>query len=110
MKTKLLWCLVGVNLALLAALVLQHTGSNAAMAQQRANPSTARDYVLIPAAVAGSDNSVIYVVNETDNQLGAWIYEEGRGQGALTRPIDLGRVFGDEKPQLREDPNTRRRY
>lgn len=109
MKSKLLWCLLGINLALLAALVLQHTGVNTAMAQRAAVP-TAKDYVLVPAAVAGSDTAIVYVVNESDNQLGAWVYEDGRGQGALTRSVDLGRVFGDEKSQVREDPNTRRRY
>lgn len=89
MKTKVFWCLVGVNLALAGMFIAQRIGTSTAIAQQNQQP----EYVLMPGTVAGADRGVVYVLDTTNGMLGAMSYNETRGRIDIMEPNNLARVF-----------------
>jgi hypothetical protein len=89
MKNLLLWSLVVLNVALAAAFIGRHTASNSAVAQAR-RPG---DFILIPGDVAGSSNSVVYIIDSVNGELSAMLYDDTRKQLDAMPKINLARDF-----------------
>lgn len=90
MKSRILWCLAGINAALLLMALLPSMRPSAAMAQRL---DRGQDYMLIPGQISGSDAGVVYILNESGNLLGGMTFDEGRGRLITMRPVDLIEVF-----------------
>jgi hypothetical protein len=103
MKSTLLWSLAGLNLLLAAILVAKITPDNQAMAQ-RALPG---DYLMIPGQAVGLSYSVVYVVDQTNQQLSAMAWNQGKME--MIPAIDLKRVFGDDAGGGQNPPRGRTR-
>lgn len=97
-KSNLLWCLIGINLALIAAVVVPHVKGNTAMAQGVGRPA---DYMLIPGEVAGSDRGVVYVIDSTNRLISAIALEDASGRVEVMQPVSLDRVFDSGDGHLR---------
>ena len=70
MKTKILWSLAVLNVALLAMFIMRQTRDNSALAQMRgAAPARAGDYVMVPGEVTGGNSEVVYVIDTTSGEL-----------------------------------------
>ena len=89
MKSKLVWALVALNVALAAGLVVRWMKPQTAMAAQAA--ARPGDYIMVPAEVVGGSSTLIYVVDTTTNQLSGMAYDQDRL--VALPPMDLGRVF-----------------
>lgn len=88
MKSKVIWALVALNVALLACLCGQWVGVTIASAQ--AAPAVS-DYLLIPGTVQGSTSQVIYMIDERSGLLSARTINNN--QLIDMPPIDLNRLF-----------------
>ena len=82
MKSTLLWALIVLNVALLALFIGRLTHDNTAMAQGApAAPPAARrmgDYLTIAGDVNGGDSGVVYIVDTSNELLGAMAYDDTR--------------------------------
>lgn len=96
MKSKLLWCLVGVNAALLITYVMPRVHENTAVAQRVERPA---DYVIIPGQISGADRGVVYIVDSSNGMLSAMAYDNSSGAIEVMPPTDLTRTF-EEGPSL----------
>lgn len=100
MKTKVLWALVALNVLLLVGLIAP-LGHNPASAQVGgANLARPGDNLLmITGEVIGGNSAVVYIVDETTNQLNATTYfEQGANRGQLRdlgQAIPLDRIYED---------------
>src|SRR5688500_16807967 len=90
MKTKVLWALVALNVALFVALLGRVNGDNAAVAQANRRPS---NYLMIPGQTAPGSAGVIFLLDTTTGTLGAMSYDDARRELSSMPPIDLDRVF-----------------
>jgi len=93
MKTRVLWMLLGLNIGLVAMLVLGALPEKQAMAQRVVRPN---DYLLIPGDITGSDQGVVYIVDTSTGALGAMTYEDANRRLVTMPYIDLNRVFGGQ--------------
>jgi hypothetical protein len=89
MKSKALWALVALNILLLAALVWPRT-SNTAHAAAPARPG---DYILVPGQVQGGNSEVIYILDESNRQLSARVWDMNAKGFSDMAPLPLDRVF-----------------
>jgi hypothetical protein len=96
MKSKVVWALVALNVALSVCFVAQWLRPNTATAQaaQAARPS---DYILIPGTVQGNPAQVVYMI---DTQNG-WLSARSFGGQAMIdmAPINLNRLFNPQAPK-----------
>lgn len=99
MKSKVLWCLAGANIALGLMYVMPHLQQNAAAAQRVERPS---DYVMIPGSISGSDRGVVYIIDTSNGMMSAVAYDDSSGTIEVMAPTDLIRTF-------EEGPNINRR-
>jgi hypothetical protein len=72
LKTAAFWTLVLVNFVLLGSFVSRMTKPNIAAAQAGARQG---DYIMIPGSVIGGSNDVVYVLDQTNHQLGGMSYD-----------------------------------
>ena len=72
MKSVALWTLIAINAVLLATFVSHMSRPNTARAQS-ARPG---DYLMIPGAIIGGVNDVVYVVDQNSHELGAMTYDD----------------------------------
>ena len=93
MKSRLIWCLVGVNIALAITLIAPRLRENSAMAQQRIDRPA--DYLMIPGEVGGADRGVVYIVDSSNGMMSAVAFEDSSGKIEVMPPTDLVRVFQD---------------
>lgn len=89
MKTTLLYALATLNALLLCTFVARLLPDNAANAQVR-RPG---DYLLIPGEVSGASAGLVYVLDQTNQSLGAFAFDENARAMTAMPPIDLTRVF-----------------
>lgn len=101
MRSMVLWCLLGVNIALVALFVLPRVRDNSALAQGVNRPA---DYLLIPGTVSGIDRGVVYIVDTTNGMMSAVAYEDSSGTIEVMPPTDLTRTF-QEGPTRRTTRN-----
>lgn len=90
MKTKLFWCLLGVNLALAGTYLAKWTSANTAVAQAA---DGAPAYLMFPGEVAGADRGVVYVLDTSNGMLSAMSFGDASGRIDIMSPTDLARVF-----------------
>jgi hypothetical protein len=106
MKSKTLWALVGLNVLLLAGLFMSRVGGNAAIAQVR-RPI---DFLMIPGEVTGGNTGVVYIIDTSTGQLGAFQYSDSQKELNIMPPIDLARALeGTAGGGTRGGTGTRRR-
>ncbi len=101
MKATIVWLLVGLNLLLAAVLVARVTPETPAHAQAARRPS---EYLMLPGKAAGAPASVVYVIDTTNAQLSAMMYDESRKRVETINAIDLDRFLNDQAP-LNNTPN-----
>src|SRR4051794_35122612 len=91
MKSTLLWALVVVNVVLLYSFIGRVTHENTALAQ----PAQRRmgDYLTISGEVEGGPSGLVYIVDTSNDLLGAMAYDDSRSQIDVMPVIDLKRVF-----------------
>lgn len=83
--------MIGVNAALAGLLIFNAMSDNTATAQTQSRlPS---EYLMIPGEVSGSPQSIIYVIDTTNDQLSALTFDSAGNEVRTMRPIDLGRAF-----------------
>jgi hypothetical protein len=87
-RSKLIWALVWVNVALLLGVALKLT-SPAAEAQV---PGLS-DYLMIPADIPGGNNAVIYVLDTTHGRLTSVNFDHSTGRVSAMPPMDLNQLF-----------------
>lgn len=102
MKSKIIWCLAGINVAMALSLVLPYIRENTLMAQQRVDRPA--DYMLIPGDISGSDAGVVYILDESNSVLSAMAFQDSSNRIEVLPPIDLIRVFEENAV----DTNRRR--
>jgi hypothetical protein len=73
MKSSVLWALVGLNAVLLFMFTGQFNHVKTAEAQIR-RPA---DYLLIPGSLSTGGQSVVYIIDSTNGQLGGMAYNDG---------------------------------
>ncbi len=92
MKSTVLWLLVIVNAVLVGTFVFRAVPDNAAHAQAAAARRPG-DYLLIPGALSGGSNAVVYVLDVSTGALSAMGYDEPRNEINMMTPLQLNRVF-----------------
>ena len=100
MKTRLIWCLIGVNIALAVTLLPSLLREKTAVAKIP-RPS---DYLMIPGQITGADRGVVYIIDTTQGMMSAVAFEDSSGRIEVMPPTDLVRVFEEGVPA-----GTRRR-
>ncbi len=90
MKTRILWCLVGINIALAIMVLLPRVRDNTAIAQRIDRPA---DYLLIPGEVSGADRGVVFIVDSSNGAMSAITFEDSTGRLEVMPPSDLNRIF-----------------
>ncbi|MCS7032363.1 MAG: hypothetical protein NZ561_00025 [Phycisphaerae bacterium] len=99
MRSTLVWVLVLINLLLLAGLIGRVSRPNAALAQNRPAPARPGDYLMIPGEVTGMPAAVVYMIDITNGQLGAMVYNDTMKRlEAMPGKIDLAAVFSEAAP------------
>jgi len=94
MKSKAVWLLATVNVLLLGNLCLRSL-TPAAHAQAAARPS---DYLMITGEVVGGNNSIVYIVDTRNSQLGARTYDpQAKAIVDMGAPIDLSRFLSTRR-------------
>lgn len=89
MRSTLLYALAALNTLLLCTFVARLLPDNHAEAQVR-RPG---DYLLVPGEVTGASAGLVYVLDQTNQALGAFAYDENARAMTAMPPIDLARVF-----------------
>jgi hypothetical protein len=90
MKSRITWCLIGINIALLTMFLFPRIKPNTAVAQRAERPA---DYILIPGTVLGLDRGIVYVIDSSNGQMSALAYDDASGRLGVMPPTDLLRVF-----------------
>jgi hypothetical protein len=100
MRNRILWALAGLNVLLVMTLAGRLTSDNTAQAQAK-RPS---DYIMIPGEVGGGASAVVYMIDTSNNVLGAMTYDDPQKTLHTMPPIDLGRVFDGGAPNAPRGP------
>jgi hypothetical protein len=94
MKSTMIWALGALNVLLLAAFVGQVTRPNSAVAQAGGRPG---DYIMLPGEVNGGSGAVVYIVDTSNAQLSAMTLDPNAKGLVAMPPIDLARVFNENR-------------
>ena len=89
MKNTVLYALAILNTLLLCSFVARIVPDNTANAQVR-RPG---EYLLIPGEVTGGSVGLVYVLDQSNQSLGAVAYDENAKAMNAMPEIDLNRVF-----------------
>jgi hypothetical protein len=87
-KSRVLWILVWVNVALLVGWALKLTSPNAQGQFRR--PS---EYVMIPGEITGGNSAAVYIVDTTQGRLAAVSFDDSSGRLNTMPWIDLTQTF-----------------
>ena len=88
MKSKLIWGLVWLNVALLVGWALRLTSPPAVAQVPRAS-----DYMMIPGDIVGASAGAVYVVDTDHGQLTAISFDDSQNRLSVMPPIDLNGIF-----------------
>jgi hypothetical protein len=94
MKSTLLWALVILNAVLLCTLLGRVSHDNVA---QAADSRRMGDYLVISGDVNGTANGLVYVLDTSNELLGAMAYDDTRNVIDVMPTIDLRRIL--DQPQ-----------
>lgn len=89
MRSTLLYALATLNALLLCMFVARLLPDNHANAQVR-RPG---EYLLVPGEVSGASAGLVYVLDQSNQALGAFAFDENAKSMTAMPPIDLARVF-----------------
>jgi hypothetical protein len=96
MKSKVVWALVALNVALSVCLAAQWLRPNMATAQVAQAPRPS-DYIVIPGSVQGNPAQVLYIIDTQNGWLGARTFS---GQTIVDGPpLNLNRLFNPQAPK-----------
>jgi hypothetical protein len=93
MKSTLLWALVILNAVLLCTFLGRLSHENAAVAAEPHDVRRMGDYLAIAGNVQSSASGLVYVVDTSNELLGAMAYDDARNQLDVMPVIDLRRIF-----------------
>jgi hypothetical protein len=88
MKSKLIWGLVWLNVALLVSWALRLTSSPAVAQVPRAS-----DYMMIPGEIVGASAGAVYIVDTNQGQLTAVSFDDMQNRLSVMPPVDLNGIF-----------------
>jgi hypothetical protein len=100
MKSTVLWALVILNAALLCTFLGHITRDNTVRAADTNNPQPRRmgDYLVISGDVNGTASGVVYILDTSNDLLGAIAYDDSRSTIDVMPVMDLKRVFEQPMP------------
>ena len=90
MKSTLLWALVVLNLVLLCTFIGRVSRDNTA---QAADSRRMGDYLVVSGDVNSTTSGLVYIVDTSNELLGAMAYDDTRGAIDVMPTIDLKRIF-----------------
>ena len=90
MKSTLLWALVVLNLVLLCTFIGRMSHDNTAVA---ADNRRMGDYLVVSGDVNGTTSGLVYVVDTSNELLGAMAYDDTRNVIDVMPTIDLKRIY-----------------
>jgi hypothetical protein len=90
MKSTVLYALAILNSVLLCTFVARLIPANTAEAQQVPRPG---EYLMVPGEVTGGSAGVVYVIDQTRQELSAIAYDDNRRTMEAMPRIQLARVF-----------------
>ena len=94
MKSTLLWALVILNAVLLCTFLGRVTRDNTAVAQPMSGQARRMgDYLTISGEVEGGPGGVVYILDTSNELLGAMAYDDSRNTIDVMPVIDLKRIF-----------------
>ena len=93
MKSLLLWALVVINVLLLISFIGRFGSPNSAVAQPARQAPRPGDYLMIPGAITGASNGIVYVIDVTNGRLSAMTYNESRTRLEAMQSVDLNAIF-----------------
>ena len=107
MKMTAVWTLVAVNVVLLLMFLLRMGGASPAAAQAGPGPAAGAnalaarpgDYLMLPGEVINGNDSVVYVLDQTNHLLSAMVYDDTSGNLATMAPVSLDRLFTQNRNQ-----------
>jgi hypothetical protein len=88
MKSRIIWALVWVNVALLVGTALKLTSPPASAQLRRPG-----NYIMIPGELVGGNNAAIYIVDTDNGRLSAVSFSDPTNQMSAMPPIDLNAFF-----------------
>jgi hypothetical protein len=98
MKSTLLWALAILNAVLLATFIGRVTPHNMATAAEPMQNRRMGDYLTLSGEVEGGPGGVVYVLDTSNDLLGAMAYDDSRNTIDVMPVIDLKRVFEQPAP------------
>ena len=98
MKSTLLWALIVLNAVLLASFIGRVTPHNMATAAEPTQMRRMGDYLTLSGEVEGGPGGVVYVLDTSNDLLGAMAYDDSRNTIDVMPVIDLKRVFEQPAP------------
>jgi hypothetical protein len=93
MKSTLLWALIILNAVLLATFIGRVVPHNTATAAEPAQTRRMGDYLTISGEVEGGPSGVVYILDTSNDLLGAVAYDDSRTTIDVMPVIDLRHVF-----------------
>jgi hypothetical protein len=94
MKSTLLWALVVLNLVLLCTFIGRMSRDNTAAA---ADNRRMGDYLVVSGDVNGTTSGLVYVVDTSNELLGAMAYDDTRNVIDVMPTIDLKRIYEQQQ-------------
>lgn len=100
MKTTAVWALLILNVALLLLFLVRGSASRPAVAQANgALSARPGDYLMIPGEVINGNDSVVYVLDQTNHLLSAMVYDDTAGALSTMPPVNLDHLFAQPRNQ-----------
>ena len=93
MKSTLLWGLVILNAVLLCTFLGRLSRDNAAVAAEPVRDRRMGDYLVISGSVNSTASGLVYVVDTSNELLGAMAYDDTRNAIDVMPTIDLKHIF-----------------
>ena len=98
MKSTLLWALIVLNAVLLATFIGRVMPRNTATAAEPAQQRRMGDYLTLSGEVEGGPGGLVYILDTSNDLLGAMAYDDSRNTIDVMPVLDLKRVFEQPMP------------
>ena len=98
MKSTLLWGLIVLNVVLAATFLGRISHDNTAVAADAVRDRRMGDYLVISGDVNGTASGLVYVVDTSNEVLGAMAYDDTRNTLDVMPSIDLQKIFQQPQP------------
>lgn len=103
MKSTLLWAMVVLNVAMLCTFIGRFTHENTVRAADPAPGMQRRmgDYLVVSGDVNGTASGVVYILDTSNDLLGAMAYDDSRNTIETMPTIGLKKIFDTPIPAKR---------